>query len=121
MRPIKFKAVNKKTKEIYDVIQINFSLESVMVNSGAVIKVLFFKDIELLQFTGFFDKNGKEIFEGDVVLINHSGPKTLKVVWVEDGWEIKHNGSSWPIRVFGRNRNIKVIGNVHQNPELLEG
>ena len=73
------------------------------------------------QFTGLTDNNGKRIFEGDIVQAhfrtNHS--KQIFRVTFNDGMFIFNNGYvKLPVReIYG----IKVIGNIHDNPELLKG
>lgn len=73
------------------------------------------------QFTGLTDSNGKKIFEGDIVQAhfrtNHS--KQIFRVTFDDGMFIFNNRYvKLPVReIYG----IKVIGNIHDNPELLKG
>ena len=73
------------------------------------------------QYIGFIDKNGKKIFEGDIVQAhfrtNHS--KQIFRVTFDDGMFIFNNGYvKLPVReIYG----IKVIGNIHDNSELLKG
>jgi uncharacterized phage protein (TIGR01671 family) len=73
------------------------------------------------QYTGLTDKNCKMIFDGDIVQAhfrtNHS--KQIFRVTFDDGMFIFNNGYvKLPVReIYG----IKVIGNIHDNPELLKG
>jgi uncharacterized phage protein (TIGR01671 family) len=82
------------------------------------------KRFTLEQFTGLLDKNGKEIYEGDV-LADAKSIYRPQVVF-EDGrfafaftYENGHDVApcqEWYIT----NNQLEVIGNIHENPELLE-
>ena len=70
---------------------------------------------EVMQYTGLKDKTGREIAEGDIV--KHSGWKNCEVEW-------KYN-SFYPLTARYNNGNMhaddwEIIGNIHENPELLE-
>jgi uncharacterized phage protein (TIGR01671 family) len=92
-------------------------------------------DIHLMQSTNLHDKNGKEIFEGDIV--KRDGIKRPEVVrfreWIDVDslgykeqyigfyFESEHEGQEWLHSVEPQfNHLYKIIGNIYENPELLE-
>ena len=72
------------------------------------------------------DKNGKKIFEGDILEFTDSdGEKVLYEIGYDkyfSAWHIFQNGdrNTWDDCAFWNNELFEVIGNVHDNPELLE-
>lgn len=81
-------------------------------------------EIELMQSTGLKDKNGQEIFEGDVVdykgrkaIIKWHGSYASFIYRFVD--ELKERGSEW-YPLFIAYYHFEVIGNIYENKELLE-
>ena len=78
------------------------------------------------QFTGLLDKNGKEIYEGDIVEAWSAGVKAIgKVTQRIDGlWLIYPAWQNKRFYYFQPNGNgedsVEIIGNIYDNPELLE-
>jgi len=76
-------------------------------------------DVVLMQSTGLKDKNNKEIFEGDIVAHIDIGG----VIEIAKSGEriIRHKSGNGTTLFFdNRNERIVVIGNIYENPELLE-
>ena len=84
----------------------------------------------LLQFTGLFDKNGKEIYEGDIAKITHTGRAKDGSLgkYTELGvMEFNVNGAFYGFKcedsLFNKDfwgMTVEIIGNVFENPDLRE-
>ena len=76
-----------------------------------------FRDVEFMQSTGLKDKNDKEIFEGDVVKCNGllGTIESFKAMWICSF--VKYNNYQ-KVGFFAQE--IEVVGNIYENPELLE-
>ena len=79
-------------------------------------------DVILEQNTGLKDKNDKEIYEGDIVLVN--GNIRYYVDFEFGGFWLNNDNIKWKANRafthFVEWNDIEVIGNIHENPELLE-
>ena len=70
----------------------------------------------LMQSTGLFDKNGKEIYEGDIV--QNEFLSVNKIVFADGGFKVT-SGTSVGNYLGHFVENLEVIGNIYENPELL--
>ena len=75
----------------------------------------------LNQFTGLFDKQGKEIYEDDIVLWENSDGEKVKdkVVFFRGAFRMRN--MSFTLHDYMDSNIFEVIGNIYENPELLEG
>ena len=79
----------------------------------------FHDDIELMQFTGLHDKDGKEIWEGDILKYKLFGFCLVEYVPPSFTLKSKNNlGDIWYLG-FPQIDNLEVIGNIYENRELL--
>lgn len=79
------------------------------------------------QFTGLYDKNGRKIFEGDILggFLDEDYPENKTIVtveWYEYMW-VTRQGNYYPDSLEESDVTdwFEVIGNIYDNPELLEG
>lgn len=80
----------------------------------------------VMQSTGLFDKNGVEIFEGDVVKQVLTQPTTEDdltgvVIMIECAWLIVNDSKQKANLVWSETNENEVLGNIYENPELMEG
>lgn len=122
----RFRAWDKETKTMIEVSSINF--EEYLILGGywefGQTESIKFDEIELMQSTGLKDKNGKEIFEGDIVdykgreaVVKWHGSYASFIYRFVD--ELQERASDWE-PLFLACYHFEVIGNIYENPELLE-
>ena len=121
MREIKFRAWDTQEKRMIEqglFIECNGLVFHDEGDMGYLLKEIAKKDkYVVMQFTGLKDKNGKEIYEGDIVKLPDSKGcihKPLKIKWKNDRWIGKGELD------YDFHKNWEVIGNIYENPELIE-
>lgn len=77
------------------------------------------QDKELMQYTGLKDKQGKMIFEGDILRKTYGSSKRMASISFFNGGYIFDDGYDTDLGSMDLSL-IEVIGNVHENPELLK-
>ena len=120
MKEIEFRVYVKDKHKIYKVKEIDFNYKCVKFEeeNKPTDTMLMFNQVELMQYTGLKDKNGKKIFEGDIVkdILGQIGQIIYKEkysAFVVDKWEVGY--ALW------FDKGIEVIGNIYDNPKLLKG
>ena len=104
MREIKFRAWDNHNK-----IWLDTELFNIVCNTGKLQRngsAGFIGGVDILQYTGLKDKNGVEIYEGDIVKYEYG--QIFEIKW--DYGLLSHLENIW----------FKIIGNIYENPELTE-
>jgi len=130
-REIKFRAWDTLKKEMYEVMSVDFEVDAWFneneghhhSENGRVI---------IMQYTGLKDKNGKEIYEGDVLRLGGIGNVAIKYgcfVIGNDDWGVEHKtmgfAGEWidepdSYTMLTEEDKFEVIGNIYENPELIK-
>lgn len=121
---LKFRAWDKETQTMLDVSLIDFK-KSVLIGEHwefGETNFINFDEIELMQSTGLFDKNGREIFEGDIVRVLDS---TYTVFYDNErgSYRLKPHDDRWNVDYmsnFSHGGNFEVVGNIYKNQEYLK-
>ncbi|MDU2237218.1 MAG: YopX family protein [Streptococcus mitis] len=125
----KFRAWMKSLKWMCDVTNISFDSKFVDIcQQGDTERYtemsVEFDEITLMQSTGLFDRNGKEIFEGDILdyrgrkaLVRWHGSYASFIYRFVD--ELQNRNTEWK-PLYLAYMKCEIIGNIYENPELLE-
>ena len=119
----KFRAWDTTNKEMFkDTFAITESGQVVVVDQSSVFvspDYVFVDNLVIMQSTGLFDKNGKEIFEGDVVLVLDSS-YTVFYDNERGSYRLKPHDERWNVDYmsnFSHGGNFEVVGNIYENKE----
>jgi len=128
MREIKFRAWDKSKRKM---IATGFHIigETTVFNVLRGYKIADYDNIVVMQYTGLEDKNGAEIWEGDIICVNpgkaYESRKQIRFLWGSfvgvDQWPVKDVEKDLVMRFYSdQSEEWEVIGNIYENPELLE-
>nr|DAR68562.1 MAG TPA: YopX protein [Caudoviricetes sp.] len=129
----KFRAWMKSLKWMCDVTNISFDSKFVDIcQQGDTERYtemsVEFDEVKLMQSTGLVDKNGKEIFEGDVVQFEDCSEasdflyiNTGIIEWCQGGFHVTNRDSVLMEDLLdGDSLDVTIIGNIYENKELLD-
>ncbi|PRR85545.1 YopX family protein [Clostridium luticellarii] len=121
-KEIKFRAWDKQNKNMEEVDLLGSNVLHIKNSEWENIE-----DFEVMQYTGLKDKNGVEIYEGDIIREQSKRlDKYFVVEWLDrigsySFQPVDKEAKSWPCFNFGSAKNLEIVGNIYKNKELLEG
>jgi len=116
----KFRAWSKVEKIMSDVKKIDFCNGEIDARSFEETEI---EEVVLMQSTGLFDKNGKEIFEGDALKNNDYPNQTFicKHSRLQASFQAESLNGLLTLSLWkDEERDWQVLGNIYENPELLD-
>lgn len=122
MRP-KFRAWDKIYKKMYEVDEIHWACGEFDFIGDAITFKRGADEVELMQSTGLHDRNGKEVFVGDIIKCTRGCPHE---VYLEKEYGGTYVGGMPAIYLKGIREGYawtgaeEILGNIYENPELLE-
>lgn len=136
-RIIKFRVWDDKNKTMFNYAEFHIESDATILwgHKGFANGFLPVEYAIPMQFTGLLDKNGKEIYEGDIVVAYSEGYKgVFQIKWRQQGspcyilYPAYQNKQQWHLhgsqldnnKGFYSDSGVEIIGNIYENPELLE-
>lgn len=127
-REIKFRAWDKSKRRMLDVEQLEFDLNGELVSifchgpifsndsENMIGEIPDLSRVVLMQYTGLHDKNGREIYEGDIIKNEHG--QVMEVQYFPES--AAFGVGDYYLRTIGAGTSLEVIGNIFEDKQLLE-
>lgn len=117
MRPIKFRAWDVVNNEMLSWNEVDNLDDDGTMPFRQIVSCAAY---QLMQFTGLKDKNGKEIYEGDIVKYPGLLGGVVKFNDKYAGWRLHFTSCSYGMNIHHKN-DYEIIGNIYETSELIEG
>ena len=125
----KFRAWHKPMQRMSEVLAISYERQKVKIRHlrGTTHMTVLFDDVELMQSTGLVDKNGQEIFEGDIVEFEDADDienvyiNQGVIEWCQGGFTVSNRTTVTLDDLLDEDTlEVTIVGNIYDNPELLD-
>ncbi len=121
MREIKFRAFinGKMTTDDFVLIDKKWCIDEKKLGCPINIGILNMEENEIpvMQYTGLKDKNGKEIYEGDIVAYGWQKSEIGEVIWKDYCFKVERPGTS--DMYFNHPESFEVVGNIYESPTAI--
>lgn len=126
MRDIKFRSWDKENKSMHYEINSQITGDITLDLKPHVFNVRTLGELELMQYTGLKDKNGKEIYEGDIIELNPDITvcRLAKIIFKDGAYQYEYLTKPQAPDAYRfeyhKMKEHEILGNIYENPELLK-